>query len=307
MAKVAGYMGKPGAYGEQAANGYSEGAEVTTKGFATFSALFAAVEKGELDFAVCPAENSDSGTFRSVYDELVSHKVYIVGEHATQEDHCLCALPGTEVGDVSEVISHPSVLKQCDGFLVQLAKDNKRDLTWLQAHDTVAACENVAKHLRKERAALASSAAAQLNGLEVLQSSVGDDTRVSTRWIVISNKPKNVAHGSGREAKCSLALTLANEPGTLFKLLSCFAMRNLNILKFETRPAATASNMFIKANHWEYIFYVDFEPSPELKTNVGLMTNLEEYCHSVRDLGTYFKNVPYTAPEPAPWADASFF
>lgn len=61
------------------------------------------------DWAVLPVENSLGGSIHTVYDLLLRYRLHIVGETSVAVNHCLLALPGTQVTDLKRVISHPQV------------------------------------------------------------------------------------------------------------------------------------------------------------------------------------------------------
>ena len=75
-------------------------------------------------------------------------------------------------------------------------------------------------------------------------------------------------------------MSLRNETGAIFKALSCFALRNIAVSKIETHPALRAESMFDEHTvaNWEYVFYVDFEPSPSLEVNEAALRNLKVGC-----------------------------
>ena len=107
------YQGEPGCYSEEAAVGFF-GQEVDSRGLAWFPDVFAALERGEADYAVLPVENSSTGSIRQVYDLLAQYHYYIVGEYQVKVEHCLMALPGVELADIQTVYSHEQGLMQCE-------------------------------------------------------------------------------------------------------------------------------------------------------------------------------------------------
>ena len=70
------YQGEPGCYSEEAAVGFF-GPEVSSRGLAWFPDVFAALERGEADYAVLPVENSSTGSIRQVYDLLAQYNYYV--------------------------------------------------------------------------------------------------------------------------------------------------------------------------------------------------------------------------------------
>ena len=91
------YQGEPGCYSEEAAAGYF-GPDVNSAGLPWFNDVFAALGRGEADYAVLPVENSSTGSIRQVYDLLAQYRYYIVGEWQVPVEHCLLALPGVSEG-----------------------------------------------------------------------------------------------------------------------------------------------------------------------------------------------------------------
>ena len=110
------YQGEPGCYSEEAAVGFF-GPEVSSRGLAWFPDVFAALERGEADYAVLPVENSSTGSIRQVYDLLAQYNYYVVGECQVKVEHCLMALPGVALEDIHTVYSHEQGLMQCERFL----------------------------------------------------------------------------------------------------------------------------------------------------------------------------------------------
>jgi len=67
------------------------------------------------DWAVLPVENSLGGSIHTVYDLLLRYRLHIVGETSVAVNHCLLALPGTKIGDLKRVISHPQASQNLGG------------------------------------------------------------------------------------------------------------------------------------------------------------------------------------------------
>ena len=151
---------------------------------------------------------------------------------------------------------------------------------------------------RPDLAVVASPEAARQFGLRVLESGIGDQPDTETRYLVLAKQPlaPDLLLGGGGPLRMSIALALRNNPGSFFRALSCFAFRNLNVLKVESRPAARAGRMFTHRDgeppkHWEQVFYIDFEPGPSPEVAERTLEGLREFCVSVRVLGAYRQNL----------------
>jgi len=113
------YQGEPGAYSEAAALVYG-GPQVETMPCKSFDEVFEAVVKKRATHGVVPLENSIGGTIHRNYDLLLDHELMITGEVELDVVHCLQALPGTKISEITVVYSHPQALAQCEQYLKNL-------------------------------------------------------------------------------------------------------------------------------------------------------------------------------------------
>ncbi len=259
------YQGEPGAYSEAAARLFSPHTEMLP--CKTFDEAFEAVVQKRATHAVLPMENSIGGTIHRNYDLLVDHDIPITGEVELDVVHCLQALPGTKVADIKIVYSHPQALAQCERYLKDLG------VTVEAVYDTAGGAKLVAERRLTDAAALASRRAAEVFGLEVIQEAVQDFEFNITRFFIVGGTPPPDAN------KTTIVFALPSTPGSLFKALSVFALRDINLSKLESRP--------IRGRPWEYLFYVDIETRRDELPCARALTQLGEFAKWVRVLGTY--------------------
>ena len=260
------YQGEPGAYSEAAALVFG-GDQVETLPCKSFDDVFEAVEKKRATHGVVPLENSIGGTIHRNYDLLLDHELPITGEVELDVVHCLQALPGTRIADVKVVYSHPQALAQCERYLKDLG------VTVEAVYDTAGGAKLVAEQKLAGAAALASRRAAQVFGLEVLQDAVQDYEFNITRFAIIGGTALPDAN------KTTLVFALPSTPGALFKALSVFALRDINLTKLESRP--------FRGRPWEYLFYVEIEARRDDLGTARAFTHLAEFAKWMRVLGTY--------------------
>ncbi|RLN94975.1 hypothetical protein BBJ28_00017615 [Nothophytophthora sp. Chile5] len=304
-----GFQGKEGAFSDVAArNAFQELQEAhalspnefETVGYSQVSHVVDAVERGEVEFGVLPVENSISGTFHGILDRLVASHLKIVGEVACVQELCLCALPIATISEIECLLSHPAVLDHCESYVSAMERKNgaiiDRQATW----DSAGACQIVKQEGARNVAAIASEQAATAHGLVVLERGVGDELNSETRYMILGRLdaaplPLGAAPGTlststrpPATTKSSIVVAVPNEPQALFKVVAAFALRNVMIVKIESRPAATAGSLFTaQTTHWDYIFYIDYITSQDALAEARLRANLEEFALWVKDLGTY--------------------
>jgi arogenate/prephenate dehydratase len=260
------YQGEPGAYSEAAALQYG-GPQAETLPCKSFEDVFDAVSRKKATHGVVPLENSIGGTIHRNYDLLLDHDLTISGEVELDVVHCLQALPGTKIGDVKVVYSHPQALAQCERYLKELGANVEA------VYDTAGGAKLVAEKKLAGAAALASRRAAEVFGLEVLQEAVQDYEFNITRFAIIGGAPPADAN------KTTIVFALPSTPGALFKALSVFALRDINLTKLESRP--------MRGRPWEYLFYVEVDAPRSDLGCARALTHLAEFARWTRVLGTY--------------------
>jgi prephenate dehydratase len=262
------YQGEPGAYSEAAALRFSDHTDLLP--CEAFDDVFKAVASGKATHGILPVENSIGGSIHRNYDLLIEHDLPIVGEVELPIRHHLLALPGTSVEQVQRIYSHPQALAQCERFLREFA-----NLRIHSTYDTAGSAKLIKEQGLADAAAIASERAAQVFGLDVLRSDIQDYSDNITRFLVISRTTDPEAPAD----KTTLVFSLSNEPGALFKALSVFALRDIDLTKIESRP--------MRGRPWEYLFYVDIPVSRQDLRCARALVHLAEFARSLRTLGSY--------------------
>lgn len=264
--KVA-FQGELGAYSEEAGYGYFKAVEMVPQ--ESFDAVFSSVVSGACQSGLVPIENSLAGSIHQNYDLLLWHKLHIVGEYFLRVRHCLIGFPGVDKSEITRVISHPQALGQCAGTLRELGVKSE------PVYDTAGSVKMLKASGERTTAAIASKRAADIYEMQVLQESIEDNPENYTRFLEIAQQP--VIPKS--KAKTSIVFTLKNTPGALFKALSVFALRDIDLTKIESRPLA--------GKPWEYLFYVDFIGAADTDSVRRALEHLDEYALMLRVLGSY--------------------
>ncbi len=268
---VVAFQGEPGAYSEEAAL-EAMGPHIHPLPCPRFEDVFEAVVEGRAHRGILPIENSLAGSIHRNYDLLLRYPVYIVGEYHYRVRHCLLALPGVRLDELREVRSHPQALAQCEASLARLG------LQPIPAGDTAGSARWVREEGHRTVGAIASRRAAQVYGLDILAEDLEDNPQNYTRFLFIAQTPYE-GQEEDMEYKTSVVFTLPNRPGALFKALSVFALRDIDLTKIESRP--------IPGKPWEYLFYVDFVGHAQYGPGERALNHLGEIAPFLRVLGSY--------------------
>ena len=294
------FYGSEGAFSHVAAEKYFKQTHesVHLAPSSSLSYLFDSVASGSADYCCVPYENSISGTISSTIVHLLMHpNLHIVGEVLDADELCLCANAGADLAGIRTVMSHSHLLLQSGIFLKSLESTNGGVTVAQQpTFDSSTACSLVGDDSTK--AAIASKRAAEAHNLTVLKSNFAN-VEGETRYVILSTTPADSSQRLGR--RCSVSFVLPNRPGSMFKSLSCFAFRDLSIIKVTTVPlggkkdvllsnsssSSSSSSSMPGASRWDYVFVVDFLASANQLVNKAALDSLKEFAKSVRILGEY--------------------
>ncbi|XP_051217168.1 arogenate dehydratase/prephenate dehydratase 6, chloroplastic [Lolium perenne] len=280
------YQGVPGAYSEKAAGKAYPACDAIPCD--QFEVAFQAVELWIADRAVLPVENSLGGSIHRNYDLLLRHRLHIVGEVQLPVHHCLLALPGVRKESITRVISHPQALAQCEHTITRMGLNVVREAF----DDTAGAAEYIATNGLRDTAAIASSRAAELYGMEVLADGIQDDSGNVTRFVMLAREP--IVPRTDRPFKTSIVFAHDKEgTSVLFKVLSAFAFRDISLTKIESRPHRHRPIRLVDdanrgtAKHFEYMFYIDFQASLAEPRAQNALAEVQEFTSFLRVLGSY--------------------
>jgi len=262
------YQGELGAFSEAAARRVHKDADLVA--CRSFEEVFSSVDAGPAGYGVLPIENSIGGSIHRNYDLLLEHQLPIVSEVELPVVHQLLAMPGATMGGLKRIYSHPQALAQCERFLRTLA-----GVEIVATYDTAGSAKLVATEKLMDAAAIASARAGEVFGLAPLAASIQDFDDNITRFIVIGRRPIDAMPAD----KTTVVFTVPNSPGALFKALSVFALRDVDLTKLESRP--------IPGRPWEYLFYVDVASARDELRCARALAHLAEFAPMLRVLGSY--------------------
>lgn len=268
-----GFQGECGAFSHAAVYRLL-GEDVVVHPCEKFSDVFEQLAGGALDAAVIPIENTLHGSVHENYDHLLHFDLRIVGETNLRIVHNLIAPPGVRWKDVRRVYSHPVALNQCLSFFA-----GNPSIERVPYYDTAGSVKMIMETRPDGAAAIASAIAAQTYGAHILKRSIEDDSQNYTRFFLLRGKRPIEPRDSGGEWKTSLVFTTRNIPGALFRSLSAFSLRDLNLTKIESRP--------LRGKPWEYLFYLDLLGREEDETVRRALGHLAEVADFLRVLGSY--------------------
>jgi len=276
MIKVA-FQGELGAYSELATyEFFGDDVEVMPK--PAFSDIFTAVADGEADHGIIPIENSLAGSIHENYDLMLEHDLVITGEIKLRIIHNLLVNPGAELSGIRRVFSHPQGISQCKDFLAGL-----KNAELISVYDTAGAARRIKNDGLFDEAAIASEQAARDYGLDILASGIESNHLNFTRFNILSKELEEPS----ADAKTSIVFSTKNIPGALFKSLSVFALRDIDLYKIESRP--------IPGSPWVYMFYLDFGGDIREDVSKRAIGHLEEIASFLKFLGSYPKGKEVTS------------
>jgi len=273
------FQGERGAFSEEAARMLA-GADVAVLPCQRFEEVFRAVKDGRASGAAVPIENTLAGSVHENYDHLVNFELPIVGETSVRIVHNLIAPQGVPFSRIRRVFSHPVALNQCLDFFAKNPQIER-----IPFYDTAGSVKMVTEERLTDAAGIASSVAAEIYGGRILRKSIESDRQNFTRFFLLRTpqyaKRHQVSAAENSLWRTSVVFSTRNMPGALFRALSAFALRDLNLTKIESRP--------LRGKPWEYLFYLDFLGRVDSAPAQNALNHLGELADFLRVLGCYPK------------------
>ena len=267
--KVA-FQGEKGAYSHLAC--LEVFPKVDAVACSTFEEAFQ-LEKDDSEYKiVIPIENSLAGRVADIHYLIPKYMLQIHAEHFQKVTHNLLGIKGSKIKDIKTVRSHSQAIGQCSKIIL----NNK--LKSIISADTAGSAKFVAKKKDKSESAIASELAAKIYNLEILKSSVEDESGNVTRFFIMGSDSK---HTEFKDKKyiTSCVFKLKSIPAALYKALGGFATNGVNLCKLES---FSVKNTFDQVN-----FYIDIEGHIE---DLSLQKALEElgfHTQKLDVLGVY--------------------
>lgn len=239
--------------------------------YPAFEDVFKAVESGEVEYGILPIQNSTIGSVSETYDLMAKHDFYINALIRVEITHCLAAKKGTKLTDITHVYSKEEALSQCSEYL----KKNK--LECRQYANTAMSAELVANSPDTSVACICSESCAHLYELEIIDSRIADAYPNYTRFICFS---KTLTTPEKADT-ISVCLSIPHVQGSLYRLLTKFAVSGLNLMKIESKSVA--------GSDFEVNFYLDFNGKYHDSKVQALLNDLQGELSYFRFLGSFYE------------------
>jgi len=264
------FQGAPGAYSDLACREVHP--EMTTLARPSFEDVFSAVEEGAARLAMIPIENSVAGRVADIHHLMPDSSLHIIGEHFQRINHRLLAVKGASVEELKSVHSHVHALAQCRRLIAEL------NLHPVVHADTAAAAAEIAERADPSMAAIGSSLAAEIYGLDTLRSDIEDADHNTTRFLIMAREADPPPPHDGATIT-SFIFEVRSVPASLYKALGGFATNGVNMTKLESYMVG---GRFSQAQ-----FYADIEGHPEERPVRLALEELDFFSRSVRIVGVY--------------------
>ena len=273
MGKKVSFQGVEGAYSHLAVQEFfPESEPIPCK---TFEIAISKAESEQVDFAMIPIENSAAGRVADIHRLLPKSDLHINYEHFQRVEHKLLIHPESKIENIKNIISHEQALAQCSNKIQEL------DFDILIGADTAGSAKNISENNVLDTAAIASSLAADIYNLKIVNESFANSKNNITRFYVMS-KYENKDHDPQKKYISSFLFAVNNTPGSLFKVMGGFATNNVNMIKLESYNYG--------ANFVITEFYCEIEGHPDQENTKLALEDMNHYCSKVRKLGVFEKS-----------------
>ncbi len=275
------FQGLPGAYSDLSCRAAYPGWK--TLPCPSFEAAMAALREGRCDLAMLPCENSLAGRVPDIHRLLPESGLHVVGEHFQRVEHCLLAPKGATLATLKRAHSHPMALGQVLKLL-----DAMKLKPVIEA-DTAGAAQIIAERGGVEDAAIASSLAAEVYGLEILKHNVEDEAHNTTRFYVMARERRDPPVDAP-DVVTTFVFRVRSIPAALYKALGGFATNGVNLTKLES--------YMLNGRFTATQFLCEADGHPEQPALKRAFEELAYFSREVKVLGAY-RGHPFRRSEAA--------
>jgi len=231
--------------------------------------VFRNTHRNESHFGVVPVENSIQGSVNNTLDLFTEFEnLKICGEYYEPISYDLISLTG-EKHDIEKIYASSIAIEQCKTW------KNKTfpKIDFIKMETTAKAAEEALKN--QNCAIIASSQAANIYSLQVVESAIEDFPGDITRFLIIGKDTPEKTEND----KTSLMFSTSHLPGSLLKALEPVNKAELNMLKLESRPT--------KHENWSYYFFMDIHGHIKDQIIEQTIEKMRKNTLSLKHLGSY--------------------
>ena len=262
------YCGASGSFAEQAARAIFPAGTLIPS--ASFKEAYEKTLRGETGLTLLPLENSYAGEVGATMDLMLSGKLSVTEIVEMRVVQNLVGVKGARLEDVLTVVSHPQALAQCAEYIA--AHHFREEIEG----NTAFAAKKVAEMGSKEIAAIASKAAAEVYGLDVIAENIAESSENTTRFALLSPLPPAKREGE----RLILLFTVLDRSGALLEALKIIAAYGFNMKSLHSRP--------LKDKAWQYYFYAEAEGKGD---EDAMLRELADCCSNAKIAGRYLPGV----------------
>ncbi|NDK10155.1 hypothetical protein GW846_05260 [Candidatus Gracilibacteria bacterium] len=262
------YQGEPGSYSHLASKNIVSHLSVDIEdiiGQVDFDCVWEKISAG--DIGVLPIENSYAGSIHANVYHFLSHNHTIIGEYDFEVQHCLLSLED-DISNISEAYSHHQALSQTHQYL------RNKNITPKPFGDTAGAAKMISEKQKRGVAAVASTLAAELYNLNILDENIQDQEGNTTKFLIVIKKGNDEISYTPTKNKISFLFESNHIPGGLYNCLEVFSKYSINMTKIESIPLGTG--------HFTYGFWTTIEGSLN-------DTNVQEALDDLQAKSQFFK------------------
>jgi len=295
--KIISYLGPIGSFSYEAALAAFPKAQLTVK--STFTDVFNSVSQNSANLGILPVENSTEGIIPLTYHLLVEQndldRINIIGEIYHPIVHNLAGIDVVKLKDIKSIHTKPEVWEQCRNWV---QRNLSSEVEFVAESSSSKAAEIVAGLKDNSHACISSATAINHYGLKLIEDSIQDNKKNSTRFLVLSKRCPPVTKSKKQlHFKITFGVVLQDRIGAIAKVFTFLAQRGIDVRSVKISPVRDSIIL-----SWRDWFFIDVLTNTEyLKHVLNEINRLKEdrdLILALKILGSYCcnqKDIPLPA------------